>query len=75
MRLRKALFWDVDPSKIDFKKNAQYVIERVLELGTDKEVKWLWKAYDKKLLKKVVTNSRVLRPRSKTLWSLMLKTK
>jgi hypothetical protein len=75
MRLRKALFWDVDPSKIDFKKNAQHVIERVLELGNDKEIKWLWNAYDKKLLKKVVTNSRVLRPRSKTLWSLMLKTK
>lgn len=75
MKLRQALFWDTDPKKIDLQKNAQYVIERVLDLGNDKEVKWLWNFYDKKLLKKVVTNSRSLRPISKALWTLVLKLK
>ena len=75
MKLRQALFWDTDPKKIDLQKNAQYVIERVLDFGNDKEVKWLWKFYDKKLLKKVVTNSRSLRPKSKALWTLVLKLK
>jgi len=32
MRFRQALFWDTNPSKIDAKKNAQYVIERVLAM-------------------------------------------
>lgn len=72
MRLRKALFWDVNPATIDLKKNAQYVIERVLDLGNDEEVRWLWKQYDKQLLKDVVVRSRSLRPKSKTLWTLML---
>lgn len=75
MKIRKALFWDVNPSTIDFKRNARYVIERVLELGNDKEVKWLWKFYDKDLLKRVVMESRSLRPRAKNLWTLILKNK
>jgi len=75
MKFRQALFWDVDPKKIDVEKNAQYVIERVFDFGNDKEVAWLWNFYDKSLLKKVVEKSRCLRPRTKSLWTLMLKTK
>ena len=75
MKFRQALFWDTNPKNIDAKKNAQYIIERVLELGNDKEVKWLWKFYDRNLLKKVVTESRSLLPRAKNLWTLILKNK
>jgi hypothetical protein len=75
MKFRQTLFWDTNPSKIDAKKNAQYVIERVLDFGNDKEVKWLWSFYNKKLLKNVVEKSRCLRPRTKKLWSIMLKNK
>jgi hypothetical protein len=75
MKLRKSLFWDVNPATIDLKKNAQYVIERVLELGNDKEIQWVWKFYDKALLRRVVSKSRALRPRAKNLWTLMLKGK
>ncbi len=73
MKLRQSLFWDVNPDKIDLEKNAQYVIERVLDLGNDQEVSWLWQTYDKSLLKKTVEKSRSLRPSSKTLWTLLLK--
>ncbi len=75
MKFRQTLFWDTDPKTIDTKKNAQYIIERVLDFGNDKEVRWLWSFYDKSLLKKVVNKSRCLRPRTKALWQLMLKTK
>ena len=75
MKLRQSLFWDVNPDKIDLEKNAQYVIERVLDLGNDKEVNWLWQTYDKSLLKKIVEKSRCLMPESKKLWTLILKTK
>jgi len=73
MELRQSLFWDTDVKNIDMKKNAQYVIERVLDFGNDKEVKWLWDFYGKKMLKSVVVKSRCLRPRTKTLWTLILK--
>jgi len=75
MKFRQSLFWDVNPENIDPKKNAQYVIERILDFGTDKEVKWMWDFYDKKLIKKIVTKSRCLRPRTKNAWTLLLENK
>ena len=71
MKFRQSLFWDVNPKNIDVEKNAQYIIERILDFGDDKEVKWLWHFYNKKRLKKVVLKSRCLRPRTKKLWTLL----
>ena len=73
MKFRQTLFWDVDPAKIDTKKNAQYVIERILDFGNDREVRWMLENYNKSTLKKIIANSRSLTPQSKSLWTLMLK--
>lgn len=73
MKFRQALFWDVDPKKIDVEKNAQYVIERIFDFGNDKEVRWLWNFYDRNLLREVLKKSRCLRPETRALWTLMLK--
>ncbi len=74
MKFRQALFWDTDPKKIDLKKHARYVIERVLEFGDISEAKWLFQQYTKRVIKKVIQLPRVqLSARSKTLWSLLLK--
>lgn len=72
MKLRQTLFWDTDPKKIDVKKNAQYIIERIADFGNDKEARWALDFYNKALLKKVIAKSRCLRPRTKTLWTLLL---
>ncbi len=73
MKFRQTLFWDTNPDKIDTKKNAQYIIERVADLGNDEEVRWLFSFYDRNLLKKVIEKSRCLRPETKALWTLLLK--
>ena len=73
MKFRQALFWDTDPKIIDTKKNAQYIIERVADLGNDQEARWLLDFYDKRLLRKVIAKSRCLRPTTKALWTLLLK--
>jgi hypothetical protein len=73
MEFRQSLFWDVNPKNIDSQKNAQYVIERILDFGNDAEVKWMWDYYDKALIKKIVDSSRCLRPRTKNAWKLFLK--
>ena len=73
MNFRQSLFWDTDPKRINVKKNASYIIERVLDFGTDQEVRWLRKAYNPKLIKKIVSNSRSLNPKTKNLWLLLLK--
>ena len=75
IKFRQALFWDTNPDKIDLKKNAQYIIERILDFGNDNEVKWLYNYYDKSLLKSVVVKSRSLMPETKNLWTLLLKNK
>jgi len=72
MEFRQSLFWDTDPKKIDPHKNAQYIIERVADLGHDDEVRWVWNFYDKPLLKRIIEESRCLRARTKTLWTLLL---
>jgi len=71
---RQSLFWDVDPKTIDPKKNARYVIERILDFGNGKEVKWMWQHYSIRAIKKVLLLPRAqLHKKSKALWSLMLK--
>lgn len=74
MKLRKSLFWDTDVKDIDLKKNARYVIERVLEFGYPKEVGWIIKNYPKSEIKRVMNLPRSqVRAKSKALWSLILK--
>ena len=73
MKLRRSLFWDVDPAAIDLKKNARYVIERVLDFGTDNEVRWMWKTYPKNLIRQVAERSRTLRPETHALWHALTK--
>lgn len=75
MRFRQTLFWDVDPKNIDQKKHARYIIERIMDFGNDKEVRWMWQEYPKKLLADVSKKSRVLRPESKSLWQLLSRAK
>lgn len=73
MKFRQALFWDTNPDKIDTKKNAQYIIERVADFGKDEEVRWVFNFYERPFLQSIILKSRCLRPRTKNLWTLLLK--
>ena len=74
MKFRQALFWDTNPKNIDTRKNARYIIERILEFGESNEVRWLFKTYPKTEIKKVINLPRVqISKKSKSLWSLLLK--
>lgn len=73
MPRRPTLFWDVDPKTIDQKKHARYIIERIMDFGTDQEVRWMWQTYPKVLLKKTLAQPRSpLLNKSKALWALLL---
>ena len=71
MPRRPSLFWDVDPNTVNPKKHARYIIERVLDFGTDKETRWLWDTYSKSLVRDVVKNSRVLHGPTRALWQAL----
>lgn len=71
---RRSLFWDVHPRDIDPKKHARYIIERILDFGREREVKWLFRRYSPRLIKKVLRLPRVqLHAKSKSLWSLVFR--
>lgn len=73
IRFRPTLFWDVDPKTIDPKKHARYIIERILDFGKDREVRWMWYAYPHRVIRDVVKTSRVLHPQTRALWNLLIK--
>lgn len=65
---RSELFWDVDPKKIDPKKHATYIIERILDFGNDKEARWVYHRYPRRLINKIARRSRVLSAITRPLW-------
>ncbi len=69
----QAFFWDVDPLHFDLQQNKEYIIERVLELGDDKAVSWLFSKYPRSEIKKVLAGSRRISRKSSHYWSLILK--
>ncbi|PIR86741.1 MAG: hypothetical protein COU11_04505 [Candidatus Harrisonbacteria bacterium CG10_big_fil_rev_8_21_14_0_10_49_15] len=75
MEFRQELFWDVDPKTIDPKKHARYIIERILDFGNDKEVRWMRRTYKMELIRDVVERSRALHPQTKSLWRLLTQAK
>lgn len=71
MEFRQSLFWDVDPKTIDSEKHAKYIIERILDLGDEKEVSWMSHRYPVSLIRDIVRHSRVLHDKSRALWALV----
>ncbi|OHA22584.1 MAG: hypothetical protein A3B08_01650 [Candidatus Taylorbacteria bacterium RIFCSPLOWO2_01_FULL_43_44] len=73
MEFRPSLFWDTEVDRIDPKKHARYIIERVLELGEPADVRSLFEEYPKDEIKRVMNLLRAqLSAKSKALWSLIL---
>jgi hypothetical protein len=62
------LFWDVDPCTIHLRKNAVYIIERVLEMGDLDALQWILRLYPTKLIIETCEMSRKISPKSKIFW-------
>ena len=68
----KQYFWDVNFSKLDKETYHQFIIERILEYGSEKAVKWLFQHFTKTEVMKALTRRRNLSPLSANYWSLVL---
>ena len=68
----KKYFWDIDFNRLNVAEKSIYVIERILELGDEKAIKWLFRKFQKTLIKKVIIGSRGLSPQTASFWSLIL---
>ena len=65
----KPIFWDLDVEKLDLRKNARQIIERVLEWGGLKQVHWIMETYSKDEIIEVIKNSRQLSKKSANFWA------
>lgn len=64
------LFWDTNPAHIHLKRNARYIIERVLEFGDLKSLQWLQWVYPVQVIADVLNVSRSITPKSKNFWMI-----
>jgi hypothetical protein len=72
-RFLKRYFWDVDFSKLQKDSYPQYIIERILEYGDEKAVKWLFRHFSRSEIRRTLIKRRGISPLSANYWSLILK--
>lgn len=58
----RTLFWDVNPEKLDWERNKQFIIERVFVRGGMNAVKYIFKQYTPGDITNAVIKSRDLDP-------------
>jgi hypothetical protein len=67
----RPFFWDVDFQQLSAGKASFFIINRLLEHGDERAMKFLLKNYSRKELVDVVKNSRLLSNRSRGLWKII----
>lgn len=67
----KRYFWDTDFLKLHKENHSQFIIERILEYGDKKDVKWLRNNFNHKEIKKALYNSRNISSKSANFWQLV----
>jgi len=65
-----SLFWDTRLNNINVKRNASYIIERVLDMGDLDALEWVQRVYPVQKIIDVLTSSRALGEKSRNFWSL-----
>jgi hypothetical protein len=69
----RRFFWDTDPNKISALNHKFYIIERILEYGDEKAVRWIFSEYPRAEINSVLEASRSLSPKSRNFWRLRFK--
>ncbi|MFC1613316.1 DUF6922 domain-containing protein [Patescibacteria group bacterium] len=69
IKLNKQLFWDVDYKKLDYKKHAGFIIEKVITYGDMDDWEVIKKIYGIKKIKNAVKNISCLDKKSLNFWS------
>lgn len=59
-KISQSLFWDVDFKQIDFINQKKYIIPRVMDRGTKKDVRLIWDFYGEKTIRETLINARFL---------------
>jgi len=71
----KKYFWDVEFSKLNKTVHSQFIIERILEYGDEKAVRWLRENFSPQKIKNVLTTSKTLSQKSANFWQIIFNLK
>jgi hypothetical protein len=66
----RPLFWDASPGNIHIRRNASYVIERVLEFGDYEALVWLQRVYPARTILDVLNTGRAISNKSRNFWQI-----
>lgn len=69
-----SLFWEVDPDTVDIHAHCEYILGRVLELGTMESVRWAIETYGKAKTREFVLGRglQILSRKTVNYWALLL---
>lgn len=69
--------WSYDIKKLDLEKNKNRIITNILNFGTEKATKWLFKIYNEKKIKEVISDPKPGEWDKKSLnfWSIIFNVK
>ncbi len=70
--LRQSLFWETNPGKLDKKKDAEFIIGRILDFGNLKEWKSIKDFYGLARIKKAAKKHIFSDPRSAKFWAMII---
>lgn len=66
-------FWEIEAGKLNPTNKTFYIVERLMDKGDLKAIKWLFKHFSKKDLKKTYLSSRNISRFSRSFWAAYLK--
>jgi hypothetical protein len=69
----KKYFWEVDFKQLSLAKFRRYSLERLMEYGDEKAVRWLRNHFSSDEIKEVLIRVRGLSPRSANFWRLVVR--
>jgi hypothetical protein len=64
----RKFFRDVNPDKLDFGRDSNYIIGRLLETGDVAAVRWMLATFDHDSIRRVLKTKRALSRRSAVFW-------
>lgn len=62
------LLWDVDPATLDLEKHKTFLVERVLNMGDEVALRWLWQRYGRGAIYETVITSPRLTLKTARCW-------
>lgn len=62
------LFWDLDPKNLLLDQHYIYIVERILNFGDLRALRWLFRVYKEKTIREAVTLSRGLTLKTALCW-------